>query len=147
MRKEIDRLTSGSGEEHAGKLREEMQQVMFDDVGVFRTQEGMSEALTKVRELKARYKDVRADDRGQVFNMDLLQVWELGCLLDIAEVTAASALNRTESRGAHARDDFKKRDDDNWLKHTMAYLKPDGEIELKYKPVTITKYEPKKRTY
>jgi succinate dehydrogenase / fumarate reductase flavoprotein subunit len=147
VRQEIERLTAGSGGEHAGRLRAEMQEVMFNDVGVFRTEEGMSEALTKVRELKGRYKNVRADDRGQVFNMDLLQVWELGCLLDIAEVTAASALNRTESRGAHARDDHKQRDDENWLKHTMAYLKPDGQIELKYKPVTITKYEPKKRTY
>ncbi len=120
---------------------------MFDNVGVFRREEGMAEAIEKVGELKERYQQVQAGDTGQVFNMDLLQTWELGCLLDIAEVTAVSALARTESRGAHARDDYRERDDENWLKHTMAYMKPEGGVELRYKPVTITKYEPKKRTY
>lgn len=147
MREELDRFTTGTAEESAATIRTEMEEVMFDHVGVFRTEEGMAQALTKVRELQDRFKGVRAEDRGQVFNLDVLQVWELGCLLDIAEVTTVSALNRTESRGAHARDDYRERDDDNWLKHTFAYLRPDGEVELKFKPVTITKYEPKKRTY
>jgi len=86
------------------------------------------------------------DDCGKVFNTDLLNAWEIGNLLDLAEVTAASALARKESRGAHAREDFPKRDDKNWLKHTLAWLK-DGEIRLRYKPVVITKYQPKERVY
>jgi succinate dehydrogenase / fumarate reductase flavoprotein subunit len=144
---QIDGLRHGSGKEHPAKLRAEMEEVMFSDVGVFRVEAGMQEALEKVRELKSRYSDLKVDDAGHVFNMDLLQTWELGCLLDIAEVTTASALARKESRGAHARDDFKERDDKNWLKHTLAFVKPDGGVDLRYKPVTITKYQPKKRVY
>jgi succinate dehydrogenase / fumarate reductase flavoprotein subunit len=144
---QVNGLRHGSGKEHPAKLRREMEEVMFSDVGVFRVEDGMREALEKVRELKKRYSDLKVDDTGHVFNMDLLQTWELGCLLDIAEVTAASALARKESRGAHARDDYKERDDKNWLKHTLAFVKPDGDLELRYKPVRITKYEPKKRVY
>ncbi|MFP3854047.1 MAG: FAD-dependent oxidoreductase [Anaerolineales bacterium] len=147
VQQELSRLRNADGSESAAKIRSEMESTMFDNVGVFRTEDGMAEALEKIGELKERYKNVRSGDTGQVFNMDLLQTWELGCLLDIAEVTAASALARNESRGAHARDDYRERDDENWLKHTMAYMKPEGGIELRYKPVTITKYEPKKRTY
>jgi succinate dehydrogenase / fumarate reductase flavoprotein subunit len=99
-----------------------------------------------IRELKKRYKRVKVEDPGRVFNTDLLNTWEQGCLLDAAEVTAASALARKESRGAHAREDFQERDDDNWLKHTLAWSQ-DGEIKLGYKDVTITKYEPKERVY
>jgi succinate dehydrogenase / fumarate reductase flavoprotein subunit len=75
-----------------------------------------------------------------------LEAIELGCLLDLAEVTAESALARRESRGAHSREDYPDRDDENWLKHTLAYRASDG-VELKYKPVTITRFEPKPRTY
>jgi succinate dehydrogenase / fumarate reductase flavoprotein subunit len=75
-----------------------------------------------------------------------MTTWEIGNLLDLAEVTAASALARTESRGGHAREDYPKRDDVNWLKHTLAWLCP-GEVKLSYKPVVITKYEPKERVY
>jgi succinate dehydrogenase / fumarate reductase flavoprotein subunit len=143
----LERLRAGDGSEKAADIRREMESAMFDHVGVFRTADGMQQAVDKIRELKGRYGNVRSQDRGQVFNMDLMQTWELGCLLDIAEVTALSALNRTESRGAHARDEYQERDDDNWLKHTMAYLRPDGQVDLRYKPVTMTKYEPKKRVY
>jgi succinate dehydrogenase / fumarate reductase flavoprotein subunit len=81
-----------------------------------------------------------------VFNTDLLEAWELGCMLDVAQVTAEAALARTESRGAHAREDFPKRDDENWLKHSLAYLE-NGGVRLGYKPVTITKWQPKARVY
>ena len=138
--------TEGDGEP-AAKLREEMQDVMQDHVGIFRTAEGMQKALDKVRELKQRYRKVQVMDRGTRFNTDLLEAWELGNLLDLAEVTTVCALNRTESRGAHMRDDFDKRNDVEWLKHSMAHAEGDGAIRIDYKPVTITRFQPKERVY
>ena len=85
-------------------------------------------------------------DKGNRFNTELLEAIELGYLLDLAEVTAESALARQESRGAHSREDYPERDDEKWLKHTLAYRTEHG-VELKYKPVTITRFEPKPRTY
>ena len=119
---------------------------MSADVGVFRTEKGMSEAVQKIRELRERYKEVGVDDKGKLFNTNLLNTWELGALLDVAEVTAEAALARKESRGAHAREDFPKRNDSEWMKHSLAWLKED-KIELRYKPVAQTKYEPKERVY
>jgi succinate dehydrogenase flavoprotein subunit len=107
----------------------------------------MENALDVVKDLKERFKHVRVADTGKIFNMDLMNAWELGNLLDLAEITTISALNRTESRGGHSRDDFSKRDDQNWLKHTLAWVDPDGKVDLKYKPVVITKYQPKERVY
>ncbi len=147
IRQQLDALRNGDGSENAYQIGEEMKRVMFDHVGVFRTEEGMANALEKIRELKARFKNVRVSDTGKIFNTDLLSAWELGNLLDIAEVTTISALERKESRGAHAREDYPDRDDKNWLKHTLAWLKETGNIELRYKPVTITKFQPKKRVY
>ena len=103
-------------------------------------------AVDGLRELQQRYQQVRIDDMGRVFNTDLLEAWELGCLLEVAEVTAAAALDRTESRGAHARDDYPKRDDANWMKHSLA-IREDGAVRLTYKPVTVTRFEPKARVY
>ncbi|MFC2026253.1 FAD-dependent oxidoreductase [Chloroflexota bacterium] len=143
---QIDAIVSNQGTENATDIAEEMKNVMFDHVGVFRTEEGMAKALETVRELKERFKKVNTTDLGKVFNTELLSVWELGNLLDLAEVTALSALVRKESRGAHAREDYPKRDDENWMKHTLAWLR-DGEVELRYKPVTITRFEPKERVY
>ncbi len=146
VREELDRLRSGKDKEWAGELRHIMQHAMSDGVGVFRDEAGMRRALATIAELKERYRHLRIDDQGKVFNTDLLEAWELGCLLDCAEVTAASALHRTESRGGHAREDYPSRDDDNWLKHTLATMTPQG-IELRYKPVKITLFQPKVRSY
>ena len=143
---EIERLRGNSGGENAADIAHDMKTAMNKYVGVFRSEEGMKKAVQTIRELKERYKQVKVEDPGRVFNTDLLNTWELGCLLDAAEVTAASALAREESRGAHAREDFQDRDDDNWLKHTLAWSQ-GGEIKLGYKDVTITKYEPKERVY
>jgi succinate dehydrogenase / fumarate reductase flavoprotein subunit len=85
-------------------------------------------------------------DKSKIFNTELINAWELGNLLDLAEVTTVSALARTESRGGHAREDYPNRDDINWLKHTLAWIE-DGKIRLSYKPVTITKWQPKERVY
>ncbi len=151
---ELERIRLNTGKEKAATLRAEMQTVMMDNVSVFRTGPMIQSALDKVRELKRRFAQVQIDDKGKRFNTDLLEAFELGCLLDLAEVTAASALNRTESRGAHSRDDFPKRDDANWLKHTFAAYTgqptaglTNPQVDLKYRPVVLTKFEPKERKY
>jgi succinate dehydrogenase / fumarate reductase flavoprotein subunit len=146
VRQQIDALHAGSGKERASVLGKEMRVEMFDNVGVFRTEEGLKHALNKVQELRERFRQVRVADSGKVFNMEMLQTWELGNMLDMALVTTQSALTRTESRGGHARDDFPKRDDETWLKHTLAWLEGE-QVRLGYKPVVITKYQPKERTY
>jgi len=143
---QFDRLLHNPGGERAAALSREMKSLMFDLVGIFRTAEGMEQALVKIRQLRQRFQNVTVDDNGKVFNTDLLNAWELGNLLDLAEVVTVCALNRTESRGGHARDDFPKRDDVNWLKHTLAW-KTDSEIKLDYKPVILTKFMPKERVY
>ncbi|GAP09459.1 succinate dehydrogenase subunit A [Bellilinea caldifistulae] len=147
VRRQLDNLLNGSGRERAAQIGRELRKVMMDDVGVFRTEEGLKQAVEKVRELRERYKQVRVSDGGKIFNTELLNTWELGCLLDAALVTAVSALERKESRGAHAREDYPRRDDENWLKHTLAWLNEDGSVRLGYKPVVITQYAPKERVY
>ena len=143
---EFEPLRSGTGKENAFDISNEMKNIMFTDVGVYRTEEGMAEALEKIRELKKRFVNVKVGDTGKVFNTELLNAWELGNLLDIAEVVAMSALNRKESRGGHSRVDFPERDDENWLKHTLITKKGE-QLEISYKPVSITKYQPKPRVY
>jgi succinate dehydrogenase / fumarate reductase flavoprotein subunit len=143
---QFNALRNASGTENGFDLAIEMKKVMFDLVGIYRNEAGMKEAVAKVAELKERYKNVRVMDTGRIFNTDLLNMWELGNMLDIAEVVATSALNRQESRGGHSREDFPKRDDQNWLKHTLVW-KQDGKLKIGYKPVTITKYQPKERVY
>ena len=146
-RRQFDRIRSADGKDNAFDIATTMKKVMFDDMGIFRSGKGMENALQVVRELQERFKHVSVTDTGSIFNMELINVWELGNLLDLAEVTTVSALARTESRGGHSREDYPDRDDKNWLKHTMAYVDEKGRIDLKYKPVVMTKYEPKVRTY
>jgi succinate dehydrogenase / fumarate reductase flavoprotein subunit len=136
----------GTSGESVAALRREMQAVMMDNVGVYRDGKLLTAARAKVRELKERYGAVTISDRGSVFNTELLEAQELGYLLDLAEVTVASALARTESRGAHSREDYPERDDKKWLKHSLAYRGPKGPT-FGYKPVSITRFEPKPRTY
>lgn len=145
-RDQLDHLLNSKGSEKGAVIAKEMKEVMFNDVGIFRTEAGMHEALVKIRELKERYKNIQIDDHGKRFNQDLMVNWELGNMLDLAEVVTVSAIARKESRGAHSREDFPKRDDAGWLKHTLACCIGD-EIKLTYKPVTITKYQPKERVY
>ncbi|MFQ3568566.1 MAG: succinate dehydrogenase flavoprotein subunit [Aggregatilineales bacterium] len=129
---ELKRIRESSGKTRPGELRAKMQKDMMDYVGVFREEAGMQKALDSVRELKERfYTDLTIDDKGYQFNTDLLEAWELGCLLDIAEITTISALTRTESRGAHSREDYKDRDDVNWLVHTLITRRPDSPVFMK----------------
>lgn len=145
-RQQFDALRNGDGKENLTDISNAMKKMMFDDVGVFRTEVGMQRAIDTLAELRERYKHVRVQDTGKIFNTDLLNAWELGNLLELAEVVAISALNRKESRGGHAREDFPKRDDQNWLKHTLAWKRGE-KVEIGYKPVVITKYQPKERVY
>jgi succinate dehydrogenase / fumarate reductase flavoprotein subunit len=143
---QVDRLFNSTGKESAAELRLKMQEVMTAQCGVFRTGEGLEKVKQTLAELQACYPNISIKDHGKKFNTELLEALELGYLLDLAEATAFSAAARTESRGAHARVDFQKRDDVNWLKHTLAF-KRNGKIELDYKPVVITRFEPKERKY
>ncbi|MCL4273652.1 MAG: FAD-dependent oxidoreductase [Anaerolineales bacterium] len=145
-RSAFEALRNGSGKENAFDISNEMKKIMFADVGIYRNEKDMQAALEKVRELKERYKQVGVTDTGKIFNTELLNAWELGNLLEIAEVVAVSALNRKESRGGHSREDYPDRDDANWLKHTLI-TKKDDKLDISYKPVVITKHQPKARVY
>ena len=151
---ELERIRTANGKRKPYEIRTELQHLMMDHVSVFRTADGIQQAIDSVRELKRQFAtDLLIDDRGQRYNTDMLEAWELGCLLDLAEVTAVSALARTESRGAHSREDFPKRDDENWLVHTLAF--PDeGEVRLDHsKKVDLSlaekdeRFKPKERVY
>jgi len=146
-REQLESLRSRqNGRERAADIRSEMQDTMMDYVGVFREEGGIEEAIDKLKELQERYERITIDDKGRQFNTDVLEAWELGALLDLAEVTAVTALNRAESRGGHYREDYPKRDDEKWLRHSLVWRK-DGQTEIGYKSVAITEYEPKERVY
>ncbi len=135
--------------ERVATIRDEMHEAMETGVGIFRKADSMQTACAKLAQLRDRYRrGLKLDDRNRVFNTEWLTAIELGFTLEIAEVLAQSALNRKESRGAHTRlDEFKERDDANYLKHTLAYRTGDGPPRLEYAPVTITKSPPKTRVY
>ena len=145
-RDRVERILRGEGRESSLEIRKVMQEEMMEKASVFRTEAGLKDCLGKIEELQKRYTEVGVQDRGKKFNTELLEVIELGNLLLLSRVTVLSALNRRESRGAHYREDYPRRDDQNWLKHTLAYKTDDG-IQFKFKPVTITKYQPKERKY
>jgi succinate dehydrogenase / fumarate reductase flavoprotein subunit len=146
VREEIEALRGRPAGESPVELRSELATLMMDNVGVFRTEPMMQAAVAGVAAIKERYGRIRVRDVGKVYNTDLLEARELGYLIDNAEAMATSALARTESRGAHSRDDYPERDDAGWLKHTLAYRGEAGPT-LRYKPVTVTRFEPKPRTY
>ena len=142
----IRKLKDGAKGERAGDLRVQMQKAMQDHCSVFRHKGELETCLAKIRSLIDAYSGVCVDNKGSRFNSVLMEALELGNLLDLADAIAASALAREESRGAHWREDFPDRNDESWLKHTLV-RKKDGEISITYKPVAITRFEPKPRAY
>ncbi|HEV7183516.1 MAG TPA: succinate dehydrogenase flavoprotein subunit [Leifsonia sp.] len=150
----IDELRTGTGTERIAAIRKELQDEMDRNAQVFRTDESLAKVTETIHGLRERYKNIVVQDKGKRFNTDLLEAVELGFLLDLAEVVVFSARNRKESRGGHMRDDFPKRDDETYMKHTMAYLSGDphssdaaDHIRLDWKPVVMTRYEPMERKY
>nr|WP_296772645.1 succinate dehydrogenase flavoprotein subunit [Rhodococcus sp. (in: high G+C Gram-positive bacteria)] len=146
----LELVLSDHGHERVADIRTELQQSMDNNASVFRTEERLETALKDVRALKERYNHIVVQDKGTRYNSDLLEAVELGFLLEMAEVTVVGALNRKESRGGHAREDFPNRNDDEYMKHTMAYKEGTGlltDIRLDYKPVIQTRYEPMERKY
>lgn len=144
---EFERIRSNTGGVKMVDVRSKMQEAMTEGVGVFRTEETIQTTIAELQMLRQEYQQVEIQDKGKVFNSDLLETWELGCLLELAEVTAVSALARPESRGAHARDDYPERNDEEWLSHTLCHKIGEGEYRLDYKPVTLGRYVPKPRVY
>ncbi|MFA7265654.1 MAG: succinate dehydrogenase/fumarate reductase flavoprotein subunit, partial [Candidatus Nanopelagicales bacterium] len=144
----VENLRDSTGNERVSEIRREMQATMDMNAQVYRTEETLTQALADIKALQARYKNVAISDKGRRYNTDLLEAIELGFLLDLAETLIVGALARKESRGGHAREDFQTRDDENFMKHTMAYREDaDADVRLDYKPVVVTRYQPMERKY
>ncbi|MFQ5826503.1 MAG: FAD-binding protein [Dehalococcoidia bacterium] len=145
-RSRLEELASGNGQEDPSQIRTEMSEAMMEQVGIFRHKEAMAQGLDRIRELRERYRNIRPVHGGKKFNLDLIRTWELEGQLELAEIIAQGALAREESRGSHYRLDFPQRDDDQWLKHTLAHpALPQPRLE--YKEVTITRWKPEAREY
>ena len=142
----IEGLLSAKGKESPAAIRDELQQTMMVNCGVFREARLLQQQLEIIKSLQERYKRIEVGYKGRRFNTELLDAIELGNMLDFVETIVVGGLARTESRGAHFRTDFPKRNDVNWLKHTLAW-KTDGGIRLDYKPVVITRFQPEERKF
>jgi len=142
----FQKLLAANGKERVARIREDLQVAMMDDCGIFRSDEGLRRVLGVIGELYQRFEKIGIEDRGRTFNQDVLESWELGCMLDCADATVRSALNRQESRGGHTREDFPNRDDATWMKHTLLF-RNGADYKFTYKPVTITKFQPQERKY
>jgi len=142
----IGRLLSQAGREKIDSLRKKMRSVMMDYGSVFRNEEGLKKGIEEIQNLKGCYKEIGVANKGKTFNYELMEAFELGHQLDLSEVILFSALHRTESRGAHYREDFPSRADRYFLKHTLVFQTPRGP-EARYKPVKITRFHPEARVY
>jgi succinate dehydrogenase / fumarate reductase flavoprotein subunit len=142
----LDEIFRREKGEESFKLREEMKSLMTYQVGIFRDEPNLLSAKAKIKGLKERFNKVGLKQKSLCFNNELVQCLELEGMLHLSEVIVEGALARKESRGSHYRNDFPKRDDEHWLRHTLASKTPEG-VRLDYKEVTITSYPPKERTY
>ena len=140
-------LQKNGGREPIALLREEMQKIMEQCAGIFRSGESLAGATGKLQEVQERFSDIRLDDRGHLFNTELISALELSCMLEVAETMAQCAMQRTESRGAHQRTDFPARNDEKFLAHSLVHRAPDGRPQVEYVPVTITRWPPGERVY
>ncbi len=147
MLEEIDRIMTSNGDERVPTIREELQESMTKNAGIFRTEESLQKQKKKIKELRERFKHIRIDDKSKIYNTDLQEAIELGHMLDYSMFIVEGAIARKESRGAHFRDDYPKRDDENFLKHTYATMDENGEIHMEYKDVNLGIFEPQERTY
>ena len=154
VRKLIADTLAADGNERVAPIRKTLQEEMDKNAQVFRTEKSLTDVAGTIHELRDQYQHIGIHDRGKRYNTDLLEAIELGFLLDISEVVVASAKNRKESRGGHMRDDYPDRDDENFMVHTMAYLTGDAksadvddDIDIDWKPVVITNYQPMERKY
>jgi succinate dehydrogenase / fumarate reductase, flavoprotein subunit len=146
--RELKELLARTDGERPWAIRDELAQTMHVNFGVFRREEQMLEQGRIVERLAERYKRVVVDDKGDIFNNDLTQALELGFMLELAQCMVVAGLARKESRGAHARPhDYPDRNDTDFLKHTMTTLDAQGKVQLDWKPVTMTKWQPQERTY
>jgi len=145
--KEVEWFLTNNGNESVPVLREELQQCMTANAGAFRTKETLQIAIDTIKELRKRFQNIRIKDKSKVFNTELQEALEFGHMLDYSLFIVESAIARNESRGAHYREDFDTRDDENFLKHTMAYMDENGDISLDYMDVVLGKHELKARTY
>ena len=143
---QMQQLLNQAGTLRINEVRQEFQDCMTEYCGVFRSQEVMEAGLLKLQEIKAKYEQIYLDDKHPAWNTELIEALELRSIMVVGEMILTSALNRQESRGSHAREDFRDRDDERFLQHTLAYYSPAG-IELNYMPVVINRFEPKERKY
>jgi succinate dehydrogenase / fumarate reductase flavoprotein subunit len=142
----IKMLLAAAGNERVATIREEMEKVMTQFCSVFRDKKGLEQALNRIHELQGRMANLGLSYSGKRFNYELEEALELNNMLKLSEVIVYSALQREESRGAHYRNDFPERDDEAWLKHTLVFHTTTG-LEARYKPVVVTRFEPKARKY
>lgn len=145
-KQQVKALIDQPGQYRIAQIRQAFQDCMTEYCGVFRTEELMQQGLAQLQAIRQQAQQIYLDDKGQVFNTELIEALELQSLLTVGEIILTSALNRKESRGAHSREDFPDRDDTDFLKHTLAYYSPAG-IEIRYLPVTITQFQPQERKY
>ena len=143
----IEAIRNSNGDERVPTLRDELQQSMTDNAGVFRTEVSLLEQKNILKDLKARFNNIRIDDKSKIYNTDLQEAVELSHMIDFSSFIVESAIDRKESRGAHFRDDFPTRDDENYLKHTMTYMCKDGHISIEHMDVVMGDFEPQERTY
>ncbi len=144
---QINWFFQANGSENVADIRGTLQDSMQKNVAIFREAKGLEEQLGIIKELQGRFKKIKVQDKSQRFNTELMEAIELGNLLSFAETIVVGAIARQECRGAHWRTDFPGRNDAQWLKHTLAYREPDGKIRLDFKPVVITRFQPKERKY